>query len=43
MNPFAQGSFGDVYKATYNGSTVCAKRLRVYSLEKQDVDKVRCC
>ena len=28
-NPFASGSFGEVYHATLDGSPVCVKRLRV--------------
>ena len=41
LNPFAKGGFGDVYKATYNGSTVCVKRLGVRtSQEKLEADEV---
>jgi len=32
-NPFASGGYGDVYKETLDGSTVCIKRVRVYTEE----------
>ena len=31
--PVASGGSGDIYKGTLNGSSVCAKRVRVYSKE----------
>ena len=30
-NPFASGSYGDVYEGTLDGSRVCTKRARVYA------------
>jgi len=29
--PFASGGFSDVYKGTLGGSSVCVKRIRVYT------------
>jgi len=41
-NPFASGGYGDVYHGTLNGSTVCVKRVRVYTQDgPQKVTKVR--
>ena len=41
--PFAFGSFGDVYKGTLDGSMVCIKRIRVYPREgPKKAAKVRC-
>jgi len=30
-DPFAKGGYGDVYKGTLDGSSVCVKRIRVYT------------
>ena len=30
-NPFISGGFGDVYEGNLNGSTVCVKRVRMYT------------
>ena len=29
--PFASGGYGDVFKGTLDGSSVCVKRIRVYT------------
>ena len=34
--PFDFGSFGDVFKGSFNGSQICVKRIRVYT---QDTSK----
>ena len=31
LDPFASGSFGDVYRGTLDGAEVCVKRVRVYA------------
>ena len=41
-NPFASGSYGDVYEGTLDGSRVCIKRVRVYAQDgPQKTTKVR--
>jgi len=32
--PLASGGYGDVYKGTLDGSSVCIKRIRVYTHER---------
>jgi hypothetical protein len=32
-NPYSSGSYGDVYRGTFDGAKVCAKRVRVYTRE----------
>ena len=42
--PFASGGFGDVYRGTLNGSSVCIKNPREYIQDDQGkVVKVGCC
>ena len=39
--PFASGGFGDVYTGSLDGSSVCIKRVRVYSKDgSQNTAKV---
>lgn len=41
--PFTAGNFGDVYKATYDGSAVCVKRLHVtLQDDRSKADKMLC-
>ena len=38
--PFATGGFGDVYKGTFDDSTVCIKRVRVTVQDVREKAKV---
>ena len=37
--PVASGGSGDIYQGTLNGSTVCVKRVRIYSKEGPEKTK----